>query len=777
MSPPPEPLTEPNAAARFYRSGSAGWIADEGGGHPIAPTMKSRIDTLPPDHLDVPAPLGRLIDLAYNLWWTWHREARQLFERIDPALWTRYRNPVRLLLLARRQRLAELAGDQSFLDEMARVLAQFDRQTRGPEGHPAPVAYVSAEYGLSESLPIYSGGLGILSGDHLKEAADMGLPLIGIGLFYRRGYFHQVVDSDGWQQHDYPELDAMRLPLLRVRGPDGGTLRVKVEAGDRQIALRVWVAFVGHVPLLLLDSHTSHNPPEDQFITSQLYVRGRDMRLVQEVVLGRGAVAVLEALGLSPQLYHMNEGHSAFLALETLRRRAVGGARNGAAGGSGAGGTGSAPVRQPLAAAIEAIRPLHAFTTHTPVPAGNEVFEREAVRPYLARTAADLGVDTEALLALGDADGGHNGFAPGFNLTALALRLSGRANGVSELHGKISRAMWPGFAIDSITNGVHVPTWLGREMSRVLRINEAGRPGDAGKSAEPCEPAELARRASQVSDEVLWAAHLAQKHRLMRFVRHRALRQAARHGHSPDELRRLQTLLNPEALTLGFARRFAPYKRADLLVRDPARLERLLTSADRPVQIVMAGKAHPADKPGQEIIHRIWQLAGSTRMRGRIVFVEDYDASVARLMVRGVDCWLNTPTWPLEACGTSGMKAAINGVIHASVPDGWWAEGYVPGAGFKIGEQVGPDNDRDATALFELLEQQLVPRFYERDALGLPHAWIAIMRNSMAAYLERFSSRRMVQQYAARLYRLPGFTDGSSADSAARSTEQPAPTH
>jgi len=707
--------------------------------------MKSLIETLPPEHQDVPAPLSRLIDLAYNLWWTWHREARVLFERIDPDLWTRYRNPVRLLLLARRKRLAELAEDRPFLDEMASVLANFDRQTQGPPLDQPPVAYVSAEYGLSESLPIYSGGLGILSADHLKEAADMGLPLIGIGLFYRRGYFQQIVDGDGWQQHDYPELDAMRLPLLRVKGPDGGTLRVKVEAGDRQIALRVWTTFVGHVPLLLLDSHTTHNPPEDQYITSQLYVRGREMRLAQEVVLGRGAVAVLEALGIQPRLYHMNEGHSAFLALETLRRRAV--------GGGGAGGDGP-PVRQPLEAAVAAIRPRHVFTTHTPVAAGNEVFEREAVRPYLRRTAADLGVDIEALLALGDADG-HNGFAPGFNLTALALRLSGAANAVSELHGRISRAMWPDFRIGAITNGVHLPTWLGREMSRVLRLDEQA------------DPAELARCAAKVGDEVLWAAHLAQKHRLMRFVRHRALRQAARHGHSPDELRRLQTLLSPEALTLGFARRFAPYKRADLLVRDPGRLERLLTNPDRPVQIVMAGKAHPADKPGQEIIHRIWQLAGSARMRGRIVFVEDYDASVARLMVRGVDCWLNTPTWPLEACGTSGMKAAINGVLHASVPDGWWAEGYTPGAGFVIGEQVAPDNERDAAALFELIEQQIVPRFYERDALGLPHGWIAMMRASMTAYLERFSSRRMLRQYAGRLYHLPGFADDTPADAAA----------
>jgi starch phosphorylase len=691
--------------------------------------MRTLIETLPPEHQDVPAPLARLIELAYNLWWTWHREARALFERIDPDLWTRYRNPVRLLLLARLSRLAKLAADPDYLAEMARVLELFDRETAGPGPGVAPVAYVSAEYGLSESLPIYSGGLGILSADHIKEAADMALPMVAIGLFYRRGYFHQLVDVEGTQQHNYPELDAMRLPLLRVRGPDGRTLRV-------------WAAFVGHVPLLLLDSFTTHNPPEDRYITSQLYVRGREMRLEQELVLGRGAVAALDALAIAPRVWHMNEGHSAFLALENMRRYVV--ARRARDGGT--------PT---LEAAVQAVRPRHVFTTHTPVPAGNEVFEPQAVRRYLTWTAADLGVDADDLLALGVAQG------PGFSLTALALRLSERANGVSRLHARISRDMWPGHAIGGITNGVHVPTWLGREMARVLRAGDHE------------APEELSRRAEQLPDGVLWAAHVAQKHRLMRFVRVRTLRQAARHGHAPSSLRRIEHLLNPSALTIGFARRFAPYKRADLLFHDPGRLERLLCNAGQPVQLVMAGKAHPADRPGQEIIRRIWQLAGREHLRGRIAFVEDYDAAVARLMVRGVDVWLNTPTWPMEACGTSGMKAAMNGVVNASVPDGWWAEGYAPGLGFLIGEQVPPDTDRDANLLYDLLERELVPLYYERAEDGLPHAWIAIMRASMAAFLRRFSTRRMLAEYAATLYELPGFEAPAVPDGAA---EQRAPT-
>jgi starch phosphorylase len=688
----------------------------------LAPFMHSPIPTLPPEHIEVPEPLGPLVGLAYNLWWTWNREARTLFERIDPDLWTRYRNPVRLLLLARRARLAELAQDADFLGEMRRVTGRLAEETTR-DSTDEPVAYVSAEYALAEALPIYSGGLGVLSGDHLKEASDMGLPLLAVGLFYRRGYFNQLVDADGQQQHDYPELDAMRLPLLRVAALDGSTLRVPVEVGERTVQLRAWCAQVGRVPLLLLDSYTTHNPPEDRFITSQLYVRGRDMRLEQEIVLGRGAVALLEALRVRPRTWHMNEGHSAFLALENARRSGV----------------------RDLSGAIEAVRPRHVFTTHTPVPAGNEVFADEKVRPHLVSAARELNTDTDTLLALGRAP--SNGFPPGFNLTALALRLSRACNGVSQLHGRVSREMWPGFEIGAITNGVHVPTWLGREMSRVLR---------AGGHEDPFE---LARRAGELPDGVLWAAHVAQKHRLMRFVRVRVLRQAARHGHSTAELRRIETLLNPTALTLGWARRFAPYKRADLLFTDRERLQRLLCDSEHPVQLIIAGKAHPADRAGQDMIRHIWELASSPGLRGRVVIVENYDTAVARLLVRGVDAWLNTPTWPLEASGTSGMKAACNGVLNVSVPDGWWAEAWAPGLGFRLGEAQTPEAGRDSLALYELLEQQLVPQFYERDADGLPRAWIAMMRASMSAFLGRFSTRRMLREYA-RMYRL---ADAASA--------------
>jgi starch phosphorylase len=692
--------------------------------------MNALVQTLPPDHQDVPAPLSRLVDMAYNVWWTWHRDARRMFESIAPDIWRRYRNPVRVLLLAKRSRLAELAEDADFLANMNGIVQAFEWETQAPPADTPHVAYVSAEYALHESLPIYSGGLGVLSGDHLKEAADMRLPLVAVGLFYRRGYFNQLVDADGNQQHNYPELDAMRLPLLRVKGPDGKSLRVSVELGGRRVVLRAWCVFVGHVPLILLDSFSTKNSPEDHYITSQLYVRGRDMRLEQEIVLGRGAVAVLDALGIEPSVFHMNEGHSAFLALENLRRR-------------------KAPTLQ---AGIEAERPRHVFTTHTPVPAGNEVFEVDKVRPYLEATAQELGLHTDELLSLGEAEG--SAFPPGFNLTALALRMSRAANGVSRLHAETSRGMWPQFEIGGVTNGIHVGTWLGREMESVLRLggNE--------------EPAELASRVRALDDAALWAAHVTQKHRLMRLVRARALRQAARQGNSPADLRRVASLLNQSALTLGFARRFAPYKRHDLLFQDPARIERMLCHADRPVQLIMAGKAHPADRAGQDIIRRIWKLAASPRLRGRIVFVENYDMDVARLMVRGVDVWLNTPTWPMEASGTSGMKAAANGVLNASVPDGWWAEGYAPGLGFNIGEAVAPDALRDSGILLDLIENDLVPLYYERGEDGLPRGWIKMMRDSMATFIERFSTRRMLTEYARDYYNLPGFAPAGEAQPA-----------
>ena len=673
----------------------------------------SPIATLPPDGIELPEPLCRLTDLAYNAWWTWHRAARELFGAIDRETWSRYQNPVRLLLLTRRSRWQELADDAAFLERLARVVARFDEDTTPVSWDGGVVAYVSAEYALTESLPLYSGGLGVLSGDHLKAASDLALPLIAAGLFYRRAYFRQLVDVSGDQQHWYPDLDERRHPLLRAAGRDGGQLAVEIELAERTVVANVWIVMVGRIPLVLLDTDNDANPAEDRHLTAQLYPRGRALRLEQELVLGRGTVAALAALGIEPSVFHMNEGHSAFLAIERMRRR----------GG-------------PLDEALGACRAQHVFTTHTPVAAGNEVFEVDAVRPYLTRSAQELGTTVDALLALGKAKD------RGFNLTALALGVSSASNGVSTLHGRVSRQMWPGHEIGAITNGIHVATWLGRELAEALGADER------------TSPDELSRRAAALDDDVLWRAHLAQKDRLMRFVRLRTLRQAARHGQAPADLRRIEKMLAPGALTFGFGRRFARYKRADLLFLDPPRLQRLLTDPERPVQLVIAGKAHPADREGQEIIRRIWGLASTTEMHGRVVFIEDYDMAVARLMVRGVDAWLNTPEWPREASGTSGMKAAANGVLNASVPDGWWAEAADDELGFTIGEARAPDPGRDNDALLALIEGRIVPLYYDRDGAGLPRAWIAMMRRSMAAFIGRFSARRMVEEYATTMYGL-----------------------
>lgn len=675
--------------------------------------MPFSIPVLPAVHWDLPEPLKPLKDLSYNFWWAWNRQARQLFRRVDPDLWVRYRNPIRLLQLTHNTRLDSLAEDDDFLTEMQRVSQNF-KEASLPTGLPPKVAYISAEYGLHESLPIYSGGLGVLAGDHLKGASDLGLPLIAVGLYYRRGYFRQVVDANGNQQHHFPALDAYRLPLLRVANQEGSSLRVPIQMDDREVTVRVWATFVGKIPLLLLDSHNQSNEPEDRFITSQLYVDGRELRLEQEVLLGRGAVAVLDALEATPTLWHLNEGHTAFAALEHL-----GGEKKG-----------------DLEAAISAAREHHVFTTHTTVPAGNESFEESTVLPYLASLSERMEVAPEEILNLGKAENGEGGF----NLTAVALNLSHKANGVSALHAEVSGQMWPRHTIDPITNGVHLPTWMGREVAKVLQAEDGSEPGV------------LAARAAELPDETLWAAHTAQKHRLMRFVRVRALTQFARHGHAPNVLRRISNLLNPQALTIGFARRFAPYKRSDLLFHDTQRLARLLSNEDCPVQLILSGKAHPADRGGQEAIRSLWEIARQEDFLGRIVFIEDYDMAVSRLLVGGSDCWLNTPEWPREASGTSGMKAVINGALHASVPDGWWAEAASDDVGFTLGEAAPPDQERDAKILFDTLDQRVVPLYFQRNEAGLPVEWIATMRRSMASFLERFSARRMVRDYQEHYY-------------------------
>lgn len=705
------------------------------------------IETLPGAEVDIPREVARLYDLAYNLWWTWSPGAHLLFSGIDPARWVRSRNPVELLLGVEPRMWDPLLQSESFMSAYHTVIGEFDRYLAGDatswfhESHPTfsggPVAYLSTEFGWDECLGIYSGGLGILSGDHCKSASDLGIPFVGVGLMYRRGYFRQTVDADGRQQHFYPDYDLHRLPLLPVAGPGGKPLRVQVELPGRSVSLRVWKATVGRVPVLLLDSDVRENDPADRPITSILYVHGREMRLCQEMVLGIGGYRALAASGITPSVWHINEGHSAFVSFERIRR---------AMEDEGLG----------FEAAVVKTAKTSAFTTHTPVPAGNETFDVSLVRTYAEAWGAGLSGGTAPFVGLGRASSGDEVF----NLTVLAMRASAKTNGVSKLHGQVADGMWRHLfpeieagteRIGSITNGVHIPTWMGPEMGAMLRRH-------LGNDFEDrlLDPG-FADEVLAIPDADIWQAHTAQKARLVVLARERVLEQLARHGRSPEDLRRVQSLLAPDVLTLGFARRFATYKRADLIFRDLSRLKALMKSATRPVQILFAGKAHPADKPGQEVLRKIFEISQSSDLWGHVVLLENYDMRVARFLVQGVDVWVNTPRRPLEASGTSGMKAAANGALNLSVLDGWWAEGYDPALGFAIGraQEYGDleaqDRD-DAESLYRVLADDVVAGFYDRDAGGLPHAWIERMKRSIARLAPRFSTGRMVRDYTNRAY-------------------------
>ncbi|MGH2385356.1 MAG: alpha-glucan family phosphorylase [Candidatus Limnocylindria bacterium] len=707
-------------------------------------TTSLRVPTLPGHDFNLPAGLEGLGELAYNLWWSWTPRAQSLFSRIHSSAWTRHRNPIAVMRYTNHGRWAELVADEDFMVDASRVLDEFNRYLAngadswyGGSPHralPGPIAYFCAEFGIHESMQIYSGGLGILAGDHCKSASDAALPFVGIGLLYRRGYFRQQIDADGHQEHAQPDLDPSQLPLRRARARDGSPLQVSVEIADRVVHAAVWVAQVGRVPILLLDTDIPINDPADRPITHILYVRGREMRLCQELILGVGGVRALRELGITPAVWHLNEGHSAFLLVERA---------------------GELVAADPGLAAGEALRRVGrdaVFTIHTPVPAGNEVFGRELVTHALDRWFGAARMEPGELLELGR---GHTDDpnAP-FDMTAFVLRHATGANAVSQLHGATATETWQdlaGHPIDAITNGVHVPTWLGRPVRRLVQ-RAIGVPLGVDMNG----PESLATL-GEIDDEELWAAHQQQKREMMGFLEGRLARQFARHGESPDALRAVRGVLDPEALTIGFARRFATYKRATLFFSDEERLSRILGGTGRPVQIVIAGKAHPADRPGQQVIQHIFELSRSDHLRGRVFIVEDYDMRIARFLVGGVDIWLNNPRRPLEASGTSGMKAAINGIPSVSILDGWWDEGFNGSNGWAIGDRR-PDGDEgaqdfaDASELYRLLEQEIVPRFFERDDAGLPVAWLTVMRASIASALWQFSTARMLSEYVDSLY-------------------------
>jgi len=682
-----------------------------------------RVPTL--DRSDLPHPPGLegLRELAENLWWSWHPQALRLFARIDPHTWARTRNPIHLLRQTDAERWSALAADTRFVADtqalVGRLRQDLDDSTPGlGDDLGGPIAYLCAEFALHESLPVYSGGLGVLAGDLCKAASDARLPMVAVGSFYHRGYFRQHIDADGRQQPLEPDMDPADLPLRRAADADGKPLEVMVDLPGRPVRLGVWVAQVGRVPLLLLDADMPGNQPDDRRITDQLYVAERRTRLTQELLLGVGAARALAELGIQPAVWHLNEGHSALVMIERAR----------AARALGRGQDGEAALRRAGRGVV--------MTLHTPVPAGNERYDPALAAELLGGPAAAINLTPERLLELGR---GPNGQFPGdFDLTAFGLRQAAGINAVSQLHGRTATLTWQaslGREVRAVTNGVHVATW----------------------QAEPMRAALARRDLSAITDRDLWEAHAEQKRQMIDFLGGRLTRQAVRHGVAPEAVGDLAGALDPQALTVGFARRFATYKRADLILHDIHRLSTLLADPDRPVQIIFAGKAHPADEPGRAVLGRVVEASRRVGTAGRIFFIEDYDLRVARFLVAGVDVWLNNPRRPLEASGTSGMKAAINAVPSLSILDGWWDEAFDGANGWAIGNgtdasEISHDAG-DAEALYRVLEAEVVPTFYDRDPDGLPVRWIGFMRAALVTGLTRFTAERVLAEYVERLYR------------------------
>ena len=696
---------------------------------------------------DLPDRLRPLMDLAKNLWFCWSQEAIDLFRSVDQNLWEETgHNPLAILGRLKNTRIQELLKDEGFLLEMDRVSGEFNRYAADRRAYEFrldtpidfTVAYLSAEYGLTDSLPIYSGGLGVLAGDHLKSASDLRVPIVAVGLLYQKGYFRQYLNADGWQQETYPDNNFHVLPVTLDRDQNNEPMMIEVPLKDRIVKVRIWRIQVGRVPLLLLDTNNVENREEDRDITSCLYGGDRDMRLRQEIVLGIGGVRALSKLGYRPAVYHMNEGHSALALLERIRMLME-------------------ENHLSFAEAREAVYASSIFTTHTPVPAGIDIFDRSLMSSYLGNYIRSLGLSMEAFLSLGTQDANPN---EPFNMAIMAIKNSALTNGVSELHKKVSRRMWSGIwktlpqsdiPIEAVTNGIHIPSWISSDMTGLFD-RYLGR-----RWAEDPDNIKVWERVDRIPDSELWRTHERRRERLVAFTRQRLQEQLLRRGAQKMEIQAAGEALHPQALTIGFARRFATYKRGDLILRDPNRLGRILNDPQRPVQIIFAGKAHPQDQVGKEVIRNIIHLANLPEFRHRMAFIENYDLNVARYMVQGSDVWLNNPRRPLEACGTSGMKAAANGALNMSVLDGWWAEGYQTGVGWAIGSGEEYENSDyqdqvEGQAIYDLLERYVVPLFYERGRDNLPRGWTGMMRNSMCTLAARFNSHRMVQDYVHRFY-------------------------
>jgi len=696
----------------------------------------------------LPEGLEQLREIALDLHWTWNFDAIDLFRRLDHILWREVgHNPMRLLAEISQERLQEAAEDEGFLSHLERVRRDFQSYREERTWYQATfnnhenlkVIYLSAEFGLHECLPVYSGGLGLLAGDHLKAASDLGVPMVGMGLFYQHGYFHQYLNADGWQQELYPEVEIPSEPMVLVRGEDGTPLEISVQVGPREVKLHIWKVIVGRVDLYLLDTNVLSNHPEDRGITDTLYGGDTEKRIQQEIVLGIGGYRALQALGIEGSIFHMNEGHSAFIALERIRQL-------------------MAEHNLTFEEAREATRAGHVFTTHTPVPAGIDRFGLELMDRYFQEFWPTLGLGRDQFLALGGANAKKEDSS--FNMATLAIGLSAFTNGVSKLHGMVSRKMWrelwPDLPEDevpirSVTNGIHARSWISPEMSllleRYLGPNWQENPLDR----------QMWRGVREISTEELWRTRVRLRERLITFARHRLRWQLTRRGESITDVELGGEVLDMNTLTIGFARRFATYKRASLLFADKDRLIRLLTDPDRPIQLILAGKAHPKDDPGKNIIREIIHFARDERLRNRIVFLEDYDINVARYMVQGCDLWLNTPRRPYEASGTSGMKAAVNGVLHCSTLDGWWSEAYDREIGWAIGggeeyEDFDYQDRVESETQYDLLEEEIVPLFYTRDRARVAREWTEMIKRMLEKVCPVFFTTRMVSEYAQEAY-------------------------
>ena len=692
----------------------------------------------------LPERIEGLAAIATNLSWSWSRRARALFRSIDEPLWHLSRhNPIDLLRRADPARLAACASDPEFVRRYDEVMAEFERQSSSadtwfwqsfPDQAGRPIAYFCAEFGLHNSVPIYSGGLGILAGDHCKAASDLGVPLVGVGLFYTKGYFDQRLRLDGWQEDSEERFDPAHAPMERVASPEGESWLTVVRTFDRPVHIGAWRMMVGRVPVYLLDTNIEENDPADRDLSGKLYAGGPDMRLRQEWILGVGGVRVLRAVGVDPAAWHANEGHAAFMTVERVRELTSSG--------------------MAFADAVREVRARGIFTTHTPVPAGHDAFAREQVEMCTGPVWEELGIGSATFLDLGHHPSEHDGR---FHMTVAAIRLSRRVNGVARKHGEVSRqiwrSLWPDRAADQIpighiTNGVHLATWMSQEMMGLL---EAHLGIEWGNRLD--DPA-LWDRALELDDHALWSVHLTRKNTLMNFIREEARRRWADHWKEAAHVVGAGTLLNPNAFTIGFARRFATYKRANLLFRDFDRLHDLLVNPWRPVQIIFAGKAHPEDGPGKEVLQQVYAYTRDPHLEGRVAFIEDYEMHLAHRLLQGVDLWLNLPRVPLEACGTSGMKAALNGVPQLSTLDGWWPEGYAGQNGWAI-PTAEPDADSDAVdaeRLYALLEEQVVPLYYSLDERGLPKGWLQVMKHALRVAGQHFTARRMVQEYVKGYY-------------------------